>query len=133
MGHLEPWVTPSYRYCVRDLLGAGIETARSAGCNLGGERLRLSCVPCGGSVVTTLTPFSTQTPCDPCSVHLTAREREVIRALADRDTSSHAPRCRCQPGCPSARGAASIGANSQRKPSQAAAQSAPAASISTAA
>ncbi len=73
------------RGCVRELLASGLERSRHGRVCLGGQLRYLSCVPLGDLVVCMLSPGTCQPP-EGWQL-LTAREREVLRLLAEGATT----------------------------------------------
>ncbi len=67
--------------CVRELLASGMDRARHTRVSVAGRQHSLTCVPLDGAVVCSLSSPSAHQP--QTWEALTAREREVLRLLAD--------------------------------------------------
>jgi len=76
---------PCAHGCVRDLIRAGVEDTRHTRVTLGGEHYRLTCVPINDHAVCILNA-GTSSPPEPWQI-LTNREQQVLRLLADGETS----------------------------------------------
>jgi DNA-binding CsgD family transcriptional regulator len=79
--------------CVFKLLAVGIDRSRHAWVRIDGKRHHLACVPVDSVVVCTLSHGAGATP--EVWQTLTAREREVLRLLADGETTHSAAEILC--------------------------------------
>ena len=79
--------------CVFKLLAVGIDRSRHACVRIDGKRHHLACVPVDDVVVCTLSHGAGATP--EVWQTLTAREREVLRLLADGETTHSAAGILC--------------------------------------
>jgi DNA-binding CsgD family transcriptional regulator len=87
MGKLEDTEElPCRRGCVHELLALGVDCSRHSVFKLGGKRHDLSCIPANGVVVCMLSPLCSDPP--KFSESLSPREREILRLLADGETTS---------------------------------------------
>jgi DNA-binding CsgD family transcriptional regulator len=84
---------PCRPHCVFELLADGIDRSRHARVKIDGERHHLACVPVDDVVVCTLSRGKGATP-EVWQV-LTAREQEVLRLLADGETTHSAAEILC--------------------------------------
>lgn len=76
---------PCARGCVRWLIAGGLERTQHTSVALGGRRHHLTCVPLGSRAVCLLSAGGARKP--ESWQAITSREREVLRLLADGETT----------------------------------------------
>lgn len=81
---------PCRRNCVRELVRSGLERSQHASVSVEGRRHALTCIPLEDRVVCLLSCAAGQSP-EPWEL-LTPREREVLRLLAEGETTASAAR-----------------------------------------
>ena len=82
---------PCRRGCVLELLASGIDRSQETRFKLGGQQHHLSCTPTNGVVVCMLGPMSNESGESGKFIQsLSRRERDILRLLADGETTSSA-------------------------------------------